>query len=382
MKTIIKSLVCAALMLLSIGACADTIVTAQAVTAKDTMPPPPAPRALVQLPYLVHLTDSTDYHDNDYIELHILDKAGYNFAKLKKDSLRLWVGGVCFKNMHPLWYNDALQTVEFKLAYDTSEASPWKKFYAYPYYFKFNHITMASLGTVSAMYTQFTPVAMHLCTTSLWMVLAGYLLIALLCAFLFVKCKGVLKDTSFIGGNVKFTTEDLTVEQCIAQGKIRIKDVQYSIARFQFLFWLLIIFWGVVHIWAVTDTLVTPTATVLILIGISGGTMYIGRLIDVNSPGQPAPANAPAPPAPSPGELVKGFYDKGQFSKSFIQDILSDGYGVSLHRLQLFIFTVFLGFYFIWFVIYGLELPEFSATFLGLMGISSTTYAGLKTIEK
>jgi len=378
MNICIKNLVCAALVLLGISACADTIVMSHTLTPKDSLPP--APKMQVQLPYAVHLADSTDYHDNDYLELHIVDKAGYSFAKLKKDSLRLWVGGVCFKNMHPLWYNDALQTVEFKLAYDTSEASPWKKFYAYPYYFKFNHVTMANLGTASTMYTQFTPVAMHLCTTSLWMVAAGYLLIILLCAFLFVKCKGVLKDTAFIGGNVTFTTEDLTVEQCIAQGKIRIRDVQYSIARFQFLFWLLIIFWGVVHIWSVTDTLVTPTSTVLILIGISGGTMYIGRLIDVSSPAQPA--NTPAPPAPGPGELVKAFYDKGQFSKSFIQDILSDGYGVSLHRLQLFIFTVFLGFYFIWFVIYGLELPEFSNTFLGLMGISSTTYAGLKTIEK
>lgn len=381
MKISIKSFLYAALLLLGFGASADTIALAPTVTAKDTMAPP-APKMPVQLPYAVHLADSTDYHDNDYIELHIVDKAGYNFAKLKKDSLRLWVGGVCFKNMHPLWYNDGLQTVEFKLAYDTSETSPWKKFYAYPYYFKFNHNTMANLGTASGIYTQFTAVPMHLCTTSLWMVLAGYLLIGLLCAFLFVKCKGVLKDTSFIGGNVTFTAEDLTVEQCIAQGKIRIRDVQYSISRFQFLFWLLIIFWGVVHIWAVTDTLVTPTTTVLFLIGISGGTMYIGRLIDVSSPAQPA-ANTPAPaPEPSPGELVKAFYDKGQFSKSFIQDILSDGYGVSLHRLQLFIFTVFLGFYFVWFVVYGLELPEFSNTFLGLMGISSTTYAGLKTIEK
>lgn len=380
MKINIKTFVYAALMLLGTGAYADTIAMSHMLTPKDSLPP--APKMQVQLPYVVHLADSTDYHDNDYLELQIVDKAGYNFAKQKKDSLRLWVGGVCFKNMHPLWYNDALQTVEFKLAYDTSEASPWKKFYAYPYYFTFNHTTMAGLGTVSSMYSQFTPVAIHLCTTSFWMVLAGYLIIILLCAFLFVKCKGVLKDTSFIGGDVKFTTENLTVEQCIAQGKIRIRDIQYSIARFQFLFWLLIIFWGVVHIWCVTDTLVTPTTTVLILIGISGGTMYIGRLIDVNSPAQP-PANGAAPvPAPSPGELVKAFYDKGQFSKSFIQDILSDGYGVSLHRLQLFIFTVFLGFYFIWYVIYGLELPEFSTTFLGLMGISSTTYAGLKTIEK
>lgn len=380
MKTSIKLLLYAALLLLNTGAYADTIAPPPA-PRKDTLPT--TPKIQAPLHYAVHLTDSGDYHDNDYLELHITDKAAYDFTKQKKDSLRLWVGGVCFKNMHALWYNDAMQTVEFKLAYDTAEASPWKKFYAYPYYLKFNHITTANLGTSASMYSQFNAVAIHLCTTSLWMVMAGYLIIILLCTFLFVKCKGILKDTSFIGGNVKFTTEDLTVEQCIAQGKVRIRDVQYSIARFQFLFWLLIIFWGVVHIWAVTDTLVTPTSTVLFLIGISGGTMYIGRLIDVNSPGQPqGNAGTPAPPAPSTGDLVKAFYDKGQFSKSFIQDILTDGYGVSLHRLQLFIFTVFLGFYFIWFVIYGLELPEFSTTFLGLMGISSTTYAGLKTIEK
>jgi hypothetical protein len=68
-------------------------------------------------------------------------------------------------------------------------------------------------------------------------------------------------------------------------------------------------------------------------------------------------------------------------SKNFIRDILSDGGGYSFHRFQIFAWTLVLGIIFISSVYNNLTMPEFSATLLGLMGISSGTYIGFKFPE-
>ncbi|MGZ6520014.1 MAG: hypothetical protein ACXVED_20725, partial [Bacteroidia bacterium] len=119
--------------------------------------------------------------------------------------------------------------------------------------------------------------------------------------------------------------------------------------------------------------------------GISGGTMYISKLID-STPEQGPPADPVAPLAVPPQAAVTAatnFYNnKNNQTQGFMYDILSDGRGISLHRLQLFVFTIFLGFYFLWFLIYNLEMPQFNETLLALMGISNSTYAGVKTTEK
>jgi hypothetical protein len=69
-------------------------------------------------------------------------------------------------------------------------------------------------------------------------------------------------------------------------------------------------------------------------------------------------------------------------SRGFISDILSDGSGYSFHRFQIFAWTIVLGIMFISSVYNRLTMPEFSATLLGLMGISSGTYIGFKFPEK
>jgi hypothetical protein len=69
-------------------------------------------------------------------------------------------------------------------------------------------------------------------------------------------------------------------------------------------------------------------------------------------------------------------------SAGFLRDILSDGNGYSFHRFQIFAWTIVLGVIFISSVYNGLTMPEFSATLLGLMGISSGTYIGFKFPEQ
>jgi hypothetical protein len=71
----------------------------------------------------------------------------------------------------------------------------------------------------------------------------------------------------------------------------------------------------------------------------------------------------PSPPGPSEG---------------FLLDILRDETGVSFHRFQMAAWTVVLGFVFVISVYRSLAMPDFSATLLGLMGISAGTYIGFK----
>ena len=68
-------------------------------------------------------------------------------------------------------------------------------------------------------------------------------------------------------------------------------------------------------------------------------------------------------------------------SKGFWIDLLDDGSGVSLHRLQILVWTFVLAGIFIVTVWRTLAMPEFSGGLLALMGISSGTYLGFKVPE-
>ena len=69
-------------------------------------------------------------------------------------------------------------------------------------------------------------------------------------------------------------------------------------------------------------------------------------------------------------------------SRGLRRDLLWDGDGMSFHRFQIVVWTLVLGFIFVASVYAELAMPEFSATLLGLMGISSGTYLGFKVPEK
>ena len=72
----------------------------------------------------------------------------------------------------------------------------------------------------------------------------------------------------------------------------------------------------------------------------------------------------------------------GGVSCGFLRDVLSDGDGYSFHRFQICAWTLVLGGIFLSAVYNTLTMPEFSATMLGLMGISSGTYIGFKFPEQ
>lgn len=159
----------------------------------------------------------------------------------------------------------------------------------------------------------------------------------------------------------------------------------FSLSRFQMAYWFFLVIVGYVFMWLVTGELDTITDSILALMGIGAGTALGAAMIDSSPSGTATrmtvsttpstetvtSVSTPVPPArPEP-------------SKGFLQDILSDSDGgVSIHRFQMFAWTLILGVIFVGSVYKDLAMPEFNATLLGLMGISSGTYLGFKVPEK
>jgi hypothetical protein len=186
----------------------------------------------------------------------------------------------------------------------------------------------------------------------------------------------------------------------------------YSLARCQMAFWFFVIVAAYNYIWMVTGDRDSLTAGALTLMGISAATGLGSVVVDSSKrdqrqslqneraaltarltalaaiiPALPLPPNLsdlqaeerqeqarlievdaalnslPSPPGPSEG---------------FLLDILRDETGVNFHRFQMAAWTIVLGFVFVVAVYRSLAMPDFSATLLGLMGISAGTYIGFK----
>jgi len=137
----------------------------------------------------------------------------------------------------------------------------------------------------------------------------------------------------------------------------------FSLARSQMLFWTILVLVSFVFMWVATGDINTITSSILVLLGISSATALGARAID----------NMPLKSSDVEGEKTTGSYWK---------DILGgrnsfDG----IHRLQIIVWTIILGFIFICSVWTNMAMPEFNDTLLTLMGISSGTYIGFKLNE-
>lgn len=146
-------------------------------------------------------------------------------------------------------------------------------------------------------------------------------------------------------------------------------DKPYSLSRFQMAFWFFLVVATYVFIWMVTGELDTITESILALIGIGAGTALGSALIDSSADQQSA-------------EKTATTADADAKTRGFLRDVLDDGGGISFHRFQMFVWTLVLGIIFGVSVYRHLSMPQFSATLLGLMGVSSGTYLGFKFPEK
>ena len=185
----------------------------------------------------------------------------------------------------------------------------------------------------------------------------------------------------------------------------------YSLARCQMAWWFFLVAASFSYIWLMLGNYDSLTAGVLILTGISASTGLASAVIDSNKQEQRKAledekvdvssridalvAAIPSVPAAAATALVADQFHRrarldqiasalgnlprpaGQ-SNGFLNDILRDETGISFHRFQMAAWTIILGIVFIASVYSHLTMPDFSATLLGLMGISSGTYIGFK----
>lgn len=213
---------------------------------------------------------------------------------------------------------------------------------------------------------------------------------------------------------------------CPVPGKKR----PYNLGRAQMAFWFFLIYASYLTIWLITGALDTITASLLALMGISAGTALGEAMIDngkdmaktnqvqdltaekqaiEQSISQTEPQMEAANEAASTAlidqsnreVLTRQLTDSrtrlsqidqqlrtlssqqsATVSSGFLRDILSDSSGYSFHRFQIFAWTIVLGIIFVSSVYNNLNMPEFSTTLLGLMGLSAGTYIGFKFPEQ
>jgi hypothetical protein len=129
---------------------------------------------------------------------------------------------------------------------------------------------------------------------------------------------------------------------------------RFSLGRTQMAWWFFLVVLSYVFIWLVTGDRDTVPPSLLGLMGISAATALASAAIPTRNDN----------PIPSRGLWL---------------DLVADDKGVvALDRLQVVVWTIVLGGVFLNSVFWDLTMPEFNATLLALMGISSGTYIGFK----
>jgi hypothetical protein len=198
----------------------------------------------------------------------------------------------------------------------------------------------------------------------------------------------------------------------------------YSLGRWQMAFWFTLIFAAFVFLFVLLWDANTISDHALMLMGISGATALAAVAVDVVKDTPADAANTAlralglnsyadvvrvqgeikqreeqriATPAPDAATIllldsqirdrrlllrtyettIKPFVSEGWF-----RDLTTDINGSALHRIQVFCWTWILGVVFLIGLYRDLAMPQFSATLLALMGISSAGYVGFKYPEK
>jgi len=150
----------------------------------------------------------------------------------------------------------------------------------------------------------------------------------------------------------------------------------FSWSRVQFAFWTIVIIGSAIYVWIVKCGCSTNAISMaldpvnLALLGVSIATTTIAKAIDGSQQSQPTASTTGA--------------QQNQPSQGFLTDILSDETGVSIHRLQNVLWTGVVGYIYISHVFQKCAMPDntvISATMIGLMGLSSAGYLGVKANE-
>jgi hypothetical protein len=169
-----------------------------------------------------------------------------------------------------------------------------------------------------------------------------------------------------------------------------------SLGRCQMAWWFFIILAAYLFLFMVTWDFDTITAGTLGLMGIAAGTAMAGVTVDTSKNSSMAAEKAqlqteaagnPPPTAVRALQIASRIAELDKqlntpLHTTWLEDLLSDANGLSFHRFQMFVWTIVLGVIFVVSAYTDLLMPNFSATLLGLMGISAGTYIGFKFPEQ
>lgn len=225
----------------------------------------------------------------------------------------------------------------------------------------------------------------------LWLL---FLIAVLVACVMYARRSEMLRDGPRINGNLQ----------------------SYSLARVQMAWWFVLVLVAYVLIWMVTGDRDTIPASLLALMGISAATALAAVAITpraeerallqrealdkrrnadaekiktlddaiATSTDPTVKAELTKRKAELQAELAQIALEASQItadspSRGIWRDLVTDDRGaVALDRFQIVIWTMVLGGVFVTEVVWDLSMPEFSATLLALMGISSGTYVGFK----
>jgi hypothetical protein len=142
----------------------------------------------------------------------------------------------------------------------------------------------------------------------------------------------------------------------------------YSLSRTQIAVWTLLVVYAYLFVWIITGEYNTEIPrTILAILGISAGTYATAAAVDKGKEQRTAGAAGGATVATTNGVF---------------NDLFSIEGGAGLHRVQFGLWSVVLMIVFVVTVYDTLAMPDFNNSLLGLMGISSAAYAGMKVPEK
>ncbi|ESX78131.1 MULTISPECIES: hypothetical protein [unclassified Mesorhizobium] len=131
----------------------------------------------------------------------------------------------------------------------------------------------------------------------------------------------------------------------------------YSLARTQMAFWMFLTVTGFIFIWLTMGIyLGLITGGILVLLGINATSGMAAISLSDGS-------------------------DETSTTDSFFLDILSDGKGPVLHRIQAVAWTCILGILFIWNVVWSFTFVNFDTNLLLLVGVAQSMYVGFKWKE-
>lgn len=312
--------------------------------------------------------DSLFYDIDDFMAVRL--NRDIDSIMQSRDTAILWLNNQPFANLKVWQYNSAERTLIFKLQRDLSPRSSWNMFYAYSVrglIFNDKKVTLA-VGFPKKKLTKNYKEQITIAISSGWMLFMGLLFMVLITVLFIIASKrsNILRANLNLAPGIQVIPVVTDPTTQIAE-----KDIPYSLGRFQLAWWTYLIIMSFIYIWMCTDELGNLPDSIALLMGITGGTSIVSKIsesLKISGPGA----------AP----ITIDQFNTNFKSKHFIYDVISDENGISVSRFQFLFFSVFFGLFLVWQVIYNLQFPDFPSGILLLMGISSTTYAGVKFGEK